>query len=255
MNKFSRTQASPILNILGMTIAFAAFYVIMSQVMFDLTYNQSIKDADKKYMICTHFQDGWIDHAPVQASIKTADAIPGAKVGFFELQEQGNKVYGGKDGTDLYHFSYHWFTHQAAEALELEFIAGKYPEVDGDVAISDKMAETMSVAPGDMISVFDSFEQKKVALTITGIFKSYPANSDLEVCEVLINQEEEILSTTDNNFNYNGVVSFVNADDKEKFLDILQKNDYESMKVRVSEYNQKNGTSYGEDFIQQHMNE
>lgn len=255
MKLISKTKASPILNILGMTIAFAAFYEIMSQVMYDVTYNSSIKDADKKYMICTEFQDGWISRSPVQASNKTADAVPGAKVGFFNLQEQGNKVYGGKDGTDLYHFSYHWFTHQAAEVLGLEFTAGKYPEVDGDVAISDKVAETMSVTPGDMINVYDSYEQKKVALSVTGVFKSYPTNSDLDVCDVLINEEEEILSTEDNNFNYNGVVSLANADDKEKFLNILSKNAYESMKSRVAEYNRQFGTNYGEDFIQQHMNE
>ena len=74
MNKFSKTKASPILNILGMTIAFTAFYVIMSQVMYDVTYNNSIKDADKKYMICTHFDEGWISHSPVQACNKAADA-------------------------------------------------------------------------------------------------------------------------------------------------------------------------------------
>ena len=255
MKQLTKTKASSILNVVGMTIAFTAFYVIMSQVMYDVTYNRSIKDADKKYMVCTLFQDGWISRSPIQASIKAADAVPGAKIGCFNLLEQGNKVYGGKGGTDLYHFSYHYFTHQAAEILGLEFTAGKYPEADGDVAISDKVAETMSVAPGDMIYVFDSFEQKKTSHTVTGIFKSYPTNSDLDECDVLINEEDVILSQTDNNYNFNGVVSLVNADDAEKFLNILSKNAYESMKSRVAEYNQKFGTNYGEDFIQQHMNE
>ena len=254
MNIFTKTKASSILNVLGMTIAFAAFYVIMSQVMYDVTYNHSIKDADKKYMICTWFSgDGWFSRSPVQASSKTAEAVPGAKAGFFNLQENGNKVYGGKEGTDLYHFSYHWFTHHAADVLGLEFTVGNYPEVDGDVAISDKVAETMSVAPGDIIYVFDSFEHKKTSHTVTGIFKSYPANSDLAECEVLVNKEKVILSEIDNNFNFNGVVSLENADDAEKFLDILSKNIYESLKSRVEEYNKQFGTNYGEDFIQQHM--
>ena len=252
----SKTKASPILNILGMTIAFTAFYVIMSQVMYDVTFNHSIKDADKKYVICSLFSENeWVPKSPIQSCLKTAEAIPGAKIGYYDLQEQGNKVYGGKDGTDLYHFSYHWFTHQAAEILGLEFTAGKYPEVDDDAAISDKVAETMSVAPGDMIYVFDSFKQEKVALTVTGVFKSYPANSDLDECDVLINKEEQILSTSDNNFNYHGVISLANADDAEKFLDILSKNAYESMKNRVEEYNKQFGTNYDEDFIQQHLNE
>ena len=242
MNRFTKTKASPILNILGMTIAFTAFYVIMSQVMYDVTYNHSIKDADKKYMICTLFNEKeWIPQSPIQSCLKTTEAIPGAKIGYCNLQEQGNKVYGGKDGTDLYHFSYHWFTHQAADLFGLEFTAGKYPEADGDVAISDKVAETMSVAPGDLIYVFDSYEQKKVALTITGVFKSHPANSYLGECDVLINEEEEILSTSDNNFNYQGIVSLETPDDVDKFLELLDKNMYESLKVRIEEYKAKTG--------------
>jgi|GEM_PF-3943326 len=242
MNIFTKTKASSILNVLGMTIAFAAFYVIMSQVMYDVTYNSSIKDADKKYMICTLFNENeWIPKSPIQSCLKTAEAIPGAKIGYYDLQEQGNKVYGGKDGTDLYHFSYHWFTHQAAEILGLEFTVGKYPEVDDEAAISDKVAETMSVAPGDVIYVFDSFKQEKVALTVTGVFKSYPANSDLDECDVLINKEEQILSTSDNNFNYHGVISMENTDDVEKFIDLLNKNNYESLKNRIEEYMAKTG--------------
>ena len=242
MNIFSKTKASPILNILGMTIAFAAFYVIMSQVMYDMTFNHSIKDADKKYMICTQLNnDQWIPQSPIQSSLKATEAIPGAKIGYCDLQEKGNKVYGGKEGTDLYHFSYHWFTHQAAEVLGLEFTAGKYPEVDGEVVVSDKVAEIMSVAPGDMIYVFNSNEQQKVAHTIAGVFKSYPANSYLDECDVLINEEEEILSTTDNNFNYNGVVSLANPNDMDKFLDLLDKNVYESLKSRIEDYKAKTG--------------
>ena len=255
MKQLTKTKASSILNVVGMTIAFTAFYVIMSQVMYDVTFNSSIKDADKKYMLCSLFQDGWISQSPIQSSIKTADAVPGARVGYCDLQEDEDKVYGGKDGTDLYHFGCHYFTHQAAEILGLEFTAGRFPEADGDVAISDKAAEAMSVTPGDMIYVPDSYEQRKVARTVTGIFKTFSANSDLDGCDVLINKEEEILSTEDNNFNYNGVVSLANADDKEKFLDILRKNYYESMKSRVAEYNRRFGTNYGEDFVQQHMTE
>ena len=242
MKQFTKTKASSILNVLGMTIAFAAFYVIMSQVMYDVTFNHSIKDADKKYMICTLFNEKeWIPQSPIQSCLKTTEAIPGAKIGYCDLQEQGNKVYGGKDGTDLYHFSYHWFTHQAAGLFGLEFTAGKYPEADGDVAISDKVAETMSVAPGDLIYVFDSYEQKKVALTITGVFKSHPANSYLGECDVLINEEKEILSTSDGNFNYQGIVSLETPDDVDKFLELLDKNMYESLKVRIEEYEAKTG--------------
>ena len=47
MKQFTKTKASSILNVLGMTIAFTAFYVIMSQVQYDLTY---IDSAPQKYL-------------------------------------------------------------------------------------------------------------------------------------------------------------------------------------------------------------
>jgi len=38
--------ASSLLNIIGMAMAFAALYIIMVQVHYDLNYNKSIKDSD-----------------------------------------------------------------------------------------------------------------------------------------------------------------------------------------------------------------
>ena len=47
-----------LLNISGIAIAVAAFYVIMSVVDFDLTYNHSIKDYDKVYNLSLSWRDG-----------------------------------------------------------------------------------------------------------------------------------------------------------------------------------------------------
>lgn len=43
------TPLSGVLNILGMTVAFAALYIILVQVHHDLTYNKEVKDADRIY--------------------------------------------------------------------------------------------------------------------------------------------------------------------------------------------------------------
>ncbi len=42
---------STILNVLGMTAAFAAMYVIFVQVHHDFTYNHGIKDSDRIYVM------------------------------------------------------------------------------------------------------------------------------------------------------------------------------------------------------------
>lgn len=52
-----RYKVASVLNIAGMTLAFLAFYVIMSQVYYDITYNRSIKDSDRTYILLTRFTE------------------------------------------------------------------------------------------------------------------------------------------------------------------------------------------------------
>ena len=46
-----RYKAASLLNIVGLTLAFAAFYVIMVQVWWELGYNRSVPDADRIYLV------------------------------------------------------------------------------------------------------------------------------------------------------------------------------------------------------------
>ena len=50
--KKSKTEAvSSALNILGLTAAFAALYIILVQVHHDLSFNKSLKDSDRIYVL------------------------------------------------------------------------------------------------------------------------------------------------------------------------------------------------------------
>ena len=46
-----RFKVASLLNIAGLALAFAAFYIIMAQVYSAFTYNGSIKDNERIYMI------------------------------------------------------------------------------------------------------------------------------------------------------------------------------------------------------------
>ena len=52
-----RYKMASVLNIAGMTLAFLAFYVIMSQVYYNITYNRPIKDSDRTYILVTRFAE------------------------------------------------------------------------------------------------------------------------------------------------------------------------------------------------------
>ena len=44
-----RYKISSLLNVIGLTLAFTAFYVIMTQVWWELGYNRSLHEADRIY--------------------------------------------------------------------------------------------------------------------------------------------------------------------------------------------------------------
>ena len=50
LTTLKRYKASSVLNVVGLTAAFLAFYVIMAQVRYDLTFNHSIKDSERVYL-------------------------------------------------------------------------------------------------------------------------------------------------------------------------------------------------------------
>ena len=51
VNTLRHYKASSMLNIFGMAVAFAAFFIIMTQVRWGFTYNQGIEDVDRIYVM------------------------------------------------------------------------------------------------------------------------------------------------------------------------------------------------------------
>ena len=58
-----RYKVSSLLNIIGLTLAFTAFYVIMVQVRWEMTFNRAIPDAGRIYLV-----------APCSCLLYTSDA-------------------------------------------------------------------------------------------------------------------------------------------------------------------------------------
>lgn len=51
LNTLRRHKTASILKILGLAIAFTAFYVIAAQVWYSVSYNSAIKDSDRIYIV------------------------------------------------------------------------------------------------------------------------------------------------------------------------------------------------------------
>ena len=51
INTLRHYKASSLLNIIGMAVAFAAFYLILTQVRWGLGYNQKLEDGDRIFLM------------------------------------------------------------------------------------------------------------------------------------------------------------------------------------------------------------
>ena len=79
-----RYKVASLLNVLGLTLAFGAFYIIASQVWFTITYNHSFPNADRTYLISPDFGGGsgeikWSTNSPGNLAYTAAEQFPDAE--------------------------------------------------------------------------------------------------------------------------------------------------------------------------------
>ena len=97
-----RYNVAGVLNILGLTLAFTAFYVIASQVWYSVTYNRPLKDSDRVYMISALWGGSfgeenaeWSSGSPNPVTRETVEMFPQAET-FTHFREymQPHRVWG-----------------------------------------------------------------------------------------------------------------------------------------------------------------
>ena len=247
----TKSKASSVLNVLGMTIAFAAFYVIMSQVMFDLRYNSCIDNASDKYIVTVSWGEDWVESVPTGITARAINEIPGAEVGFLDLNRRNIFAHSSADADSReFKLNVHEFSKSAADIMDVKMITGVFPENSDGAIVSEKAAETMSVNIGDVIYIPTRNTQKREAFTVSGIYKNYPQNSDLANCDIIVNAEKQIMNTADNSFNYSAVVRFAHKDDQHKFNELFAKYYREFVEELVVKYNKEHEENLDESFVE-----
>ena len=77
-----RYKTASALNIAGLTLAFTAFYIIMAQVRYEVSFNRSIADNERVYLISPQWnEDKWSTNAPRLSSERAMAASPDVEAG------------------------------------------------------------------------------------------------------------------------------------------------------------------------------
>ena len=186
LKKGKTAFASSVLNILGLTAAFAALYIILVQVHHDLTYNKGLKDSDRIYVLtkkdinqseytsylCRPMGEYVLNASPdievggcgriagVPAKIRVSDDLSPVSGSQVALNKGARAVFG------------------------FELVAGNWDDLTGEaLAVSESMAKRLGIQVGDVVK--NLAETKWIETTIVAIYKDMPKHSDLSSFDIV----------------------------------------------------------------------
>lgn len=220
-----RYKISSLLNVIGLTLAFTAFYVIMTQVWWELGYNCSLHEADRIYLVENEdwYEPGkwssWLNR-PVPERVIASTA--GVEVGGCMWGDFGSGTCWTSNEPS---FGYNKFSASCG-SVSLPFLdVFAFRSVEGDVhdlgkpksvIVSREAAERMRVGVGSLIWVDTDEPQPDGAMEVVAVFEDFPDNSLLGECEVVKNLGETNLYTT-SEWSFNYFVKFRPGADPDEF--------------------------------------
>ena len=220
-----RYKISSLLNVIGLTLAFTAFYVIMTQVWWELGYNRSLHEADRIYLV---ENEDWDE--PGKWSSWLNRPVPERVIASTAGVEVGGCMWGGFGSGTCWtsnepSFGYNKFSASCG-SVSLPFLdVFAFRSVEGDVhdlgkpksvIVSREAAERMRVGVGSLIWVDTDEPQPDGAMEVVAVFEDFPDNSLLGECEVVKNLGETNLYTT-SEWSFNYFVKFRPGADPDEF--------------------------------------
>lgn len=220
-----RYKISSLLNVIGLTLAFTAFYVIMTQVWWELGYNRSLHEADRIYLV---ENEDWYE--PGKWSSWLNRPVPERVIASTAGVEVGGCMWGGFGSGTCWTsneplFGYNKFSASCG-SVSLPFLdVFAFRSVEGDVhdlgkpksvIVSREAAERMRVGVGSLIWVDTDEPQPDGAMEVVAVFEDFPDNSLLGECEVVKNLGETNLYTT-SEWSFNYFVKFRPGADPDEF--------------------------------------
>lgn len=188
-----RYKASSLLNIVGLTLAFTACYIILVQVRWEMTYNRTLRDSEHIYLIETTdwYEPGawqsWINRPLSERLISSTSAIEAGGCswsGFgptVVLRENASKM-----GYDRFNTYSGFISLSLLDVFDFKPVAGDVHDLKRaqSVIISRSTAEQLGVGIGDMIWCDTEQPSAENAYEVVAVFEDFPQNSLLADCKM-----------------------------------------------------------------------
>ena len=186
LKKGKTAFASSVLNILGLTAAFAALYIILVQVHHDLTYNKALKDSDRIYVLTKKDinQSEYTSYLCRPMGEYVLNASPDIEVGGCGRIEGVPAKIRVSDDQSPVSGSQVALNKGARAVFGFELVAGNWDDLTGEaLAVSESMAKRLGIQVGDVVK--NLAETKWIETTIVAIYKDMPKHSDLSSFDIV----------------------------------------------------------------------
>ena len=202
-----RFKLATAFNFLGLIVAFAAFYLMMTQVIFQTTYNRGIEDCERLYRLDTDFlnNNGLFSDKVFYPLVNVLEVMP--EVESFSLMYRNNddpvfasfyeQPFQTTDGDTVKFKCENFCNETAVSTLTSKVLSGRIHWTEGDsvspgviipASIAKQYFGSTDVAGQKMTAVF---HDGLFPWTIRGVYEDFPKNSELSNCIYQIMHDDE----------------------------------------------------------------
>ena len=213
---------SKLLNIIGMAMAFAALYIIMVQVSYDLGYNKKVNDADRIYVVTMPdwYTPGkwmpWMSRPLCESAISNVPCVECG--GTLTLGNTSGDIYSlSEDGSSPFSLEGGSISMGALKVFGFEAVEGSLDNIAkrSEIIVSDTKAREIGIHAGDVLYSRGD-DGRTYPYTVKAIFRHYPANTDLQNIECIFNIGDQSIDEF-SEWSYPYFVKLRSEEDKEVF--------------------------------------
>ena len=209
-----RFKMATLLNVMGLSIAFAAFIILMIQLQYDWGFDRFQKNAERIYRVGLYTPD-WGNQVVVSPPFAEAFVQSSPHIETGALLSSWGSQLALKRGNDTNETSF-WcpvnaITPEYASVFDFQMLEGKIESLDnpGYVLIAQSQAEKFF---GDEPAVGKQLIADKLSFVVGGVYKDFPQNSVIQNAVYRRIGEKE----NQDNWNANGYQLYVLLDDPGK---------------------------------------
>lgn len=184
--KGKTSLVSSILNILGLTAAFAALYIILVQVHHDLTFNKALKDSDRIYVLTKKEtnQSEYSSYMNRPMGEYVLNASPDIEAGGCgKIMGNPIAVRVSEDQSPVA-ISISAMNKGARDVFGFELVAGNWDDLTGTgFALSESAAKRLGVQVGDVMQYYDGSAWQ--GISIVAIYKDMRSTATFPLSKCL----------------------------------------------------------------------